>query len=238
MTRVLLIALAAIALGAGAAHSAEPADSFAALAAYQAVLAREPGNREALRGKALTLARLGAPHLAIDLADRHPGLLTAAERDAIAADRTAHQIRWGAIAADSGRGPQRFALIDLALADSEAAGARALDRSIELGGVERQLALDRIIALHDRFRMRDAVALYEAMAARPAGVPAWAKSAAAAAYLYLERPETARDLYREVVAADVANLDAQIGLFYALAECEQHDEALAQIERSVAATPQ
>ncbi|MBC7804029.1 MAG: poly-beta-1,6 N-acetyl-D-glucosamine export porin PgaA [Candidatus Parcubacteria bacterium] len=212
--------------------------NFEALAAYQAVLAKDPGNRDARRGQILTLSRIGAPQLALELADRSPGLLSAEERLAIAADRTAHRVRWGALAADSGRGPGRFAAIDFALADSDAAAAKALDRGIELSAIERQLVLDRLIALRDRFRMRDTVALYEALAARPAPLPGYAKSAAASAYLYLEQPEKSRDLYREVLALDPANAQNRIGLFYALAESEDHRGALIEVERAVADTPQ
>ena len=213
-------------------------DYFGALAAYQTILVQEPTHRGALRGKIQTLTRLGAPQLAIELANRNPGALAPNERDAIAADRTAHQIRWGSIAADTGRGPTRFAALDRALADSEVAGTRSLDPAAELTATERQLALDRVGALRERYRMRDAVALYEAMAARPAPVPAYAKSDAASAYLYLEQPEKARDLYREALAVDPDNLEWRIGLFYALAESEKHAAALAQIDRAVAITPQ
>ena len=213
-------------------------DYFAALAAYQAILAQQPAHRGALRGKIQTLARLGTPQLAIELADRNPGVLAPDQREAIAADRTAHQIRWGAIAADTGRGPARFADLDHALGDSEMAGLRALNPAAELTATERQLALDRISALRERYRMRDAIALHAAMAARAPAVPAYAKSAAASAYLYLEQPEKARDLYREALATDPDNLESRIGLFYALAECEEHDAALVEIGRAVAMTPQ
>jgi biofilm PGA synthesis protein PgaA len=213
-------------------------DYFGALAAWQAILAQQPAHRGALRGKIQTLSRLGAPQLAIELADRNPGVLTPDERGAVAADRTAHRIRWGAIAADTGRGATRFADLDRALADSEMAGARALDPAAELTAIERQLALDRVSALRERYRMRDAVALHAALAARPAAMPAYAKSAAASAYLYLEQPEQARDLYRQALATDPDNLESRIGLFYALAESEDHDAARAQIDGAVAITPQ
>ena len=165
-------------------------------------------------------------------------LLTPIELEALAADRTAHLIRWGAIAADTGSGPARFVDLERALADSEVAGKRALDRNTELTAVERQLALDRIGALRERYRMRDAVALYEAMAARPEPVPGYAKSAAASAYLYIEQPEKARDLYREVLATAPDDREAGVGLYYALAESEEHPAALREIKRVVAATPQ
>lgn len=213
-------------------------DYFGALAAYQAILTQKPNHRSALRGKIQTLVRLGTPQLAIELADRNPGILTSNERDAIAAEHTAYQIRWGAIAADTGRGPTRFAGIDRALVDSEMAGAHALDPAMELTPTERQLALDRIGTLCERYRMREATTLYEAMAMRSEVMPAYTKSAAASAYLYLEQPERARDLYREAFVTDPDNLESGIGLFYALAENEEHDAALIQIDHVVAITPQ
>ncbi len=79
-------------------------DYFAALATYQNILAQEPGNRVARRGRIMSLARIGAPGLAVELAERSPDLLDQQERDTLAADRTAIRIRWGAIAADRGRG--------------------------------------------------------------------------------------------------------------------------------------
>ena len=212
-------------------------DHIGALAAWQAILARDPANRTALRGRIQALDHLGAPQLAATLADRYPGLLSRDERDAVSANRTAHQIRWGTVAADTGRGASRFADIDLALADSDAAGNRAMDIGTSLTATERQLAIDRIGALHARYRMHDAIALYDALAARPEAMPAYAQSAAASAQLYLEHPEKARDLYRQALATDPDNVDARIGLFYALTESEEHDAALAEIALAVASTP-
>ncbi len=213
------------------------ADPYTALGIYQGMLEREPANKTALRGRIRVLTLIGAPQLAAELADRNPGMLTQAERDAIAADQIAHQIRWGTIADDTERGMARFAIIEHALAESDAAGMRALDPKVELGASERQLALDRIGALRERYRMRDAVALYQAMAARPAEIPAYVKSEAAAAYLYLEQPEKARDLYREALMANPDNVGSQIGLYYALSESEEHSAALTQIEHVVSTTP-
>jgi len=213
-------------------------DYFGALASFQLILVQEPAHRAALRGRMQTLSRLGAPQLALDLADRTPGILTSEERNAIAADRTAHQIRWGAVTADTEPGSARFAEIDRALDESEMAGSIALQANTNLTASERQLALDRVGALRERYRMRDAIELYEALAARSALNPVYVKAEAASAYLYLEQPEKARDLYREVLATDPENLGSQIGLFYALAESEDHDAALKQIELTVSTTPQ
>ena len=212
-------------------------DYFAALAAYQAILVEAPTHRGARRGKAQLMARLGAPQLALEMADREPGLFTDAERAALTADRTAHLIRWGGASADQGYGPQRFAELDRAIAESDAVGARALAPENVLSPVERQLALDRITALQQRVRMQDTIALYEAMARRPEPMPVYTKAAAASAYLYLKQPERARDLYREVVAAEPGNVGNELGLYYALSESEDYAGAKAQIEKLAAATP-
>ncbi|HEY4373219.1 MAG TPA: poly-beta-1,6 N-acetyl-D-glucosamine export porin PgaA [Burkholderiales bacterium] len=212
-------------------------DYFGALAAYRAMRDIAPGDTRALRGEARILARLGTPQVALDLVNGHPGTLSEEEINAYRADSTAHRIRWGMAMARQGHGEARFAELDRALAESDAVAPRALDPKAPLNAAGRQLVLDRISALRARFRMKEAVALYEAMAARPEGVPVYAKADAASAYLYLRRPEKARDLYREVVAADPHNVDAQIGLFYALAESEDHKAALAQIDQLAAATP-
>jgi len=69
---------------------------------YQAILAQQPAHRGALRGKIQTLARLGTPQLASNSGSQsgcsHPD-----QREAIAADRTAHQNPLGPIAADTAR---------------------------------------------------------------------------------------------------------------------------------------
>jgi biofilm PGA synthesis protein PgaA len=213
-------------------------DHFGALKAYQAVLDQSPEDRDALQGKARTLVRLGTPQLAADLARAHPAAFTPAQAADFAADSTAYQIRWGVAAADQNHGPERFAELDKAIAQSDAVAARALDRNAPLTPVERRLVLDRITALQARARMQETVDLYEAMAARPEPLPAYVKSAVASAYLYLRKPERARDLYREAVAAEPDNTGAQLGLFYALAESEDHRGAREQIEKLAANTPE
>lgn len=224
-------------LGLGGIAS-ERGDHFRALAIYESILANFPGHEQAVQGrKVQVLSLLGAPKLALELSDRNPGVVTPAAREMLEADHTAHKVRWGTITANSERGAGRFAGLDFALADSEAAAARALDPAIELNPAERQLALDRISALRERYRSREAVELYEAMAARPGGVPTYAKTAAASAYLHQRHPERARDLYREALAVEPNDIESQMGLFYALSDAEEHAEALAHIQHVVSITP-
>jgi len=68
---------------------------FSALKTYEQILAANPVDRDALRGRILIAARLGAPHLAAGMAARHPGLLSSKELATIRQDQTAITIRWG-----------------------------------------------------------------------------------------------------------------------------------------------
>ncbi|MDP3400072.1 MAG: tetratricopeptide repeat protein, partial [Brevundimonas sp.] len=55
--------------------------------------------------------------------------------------------------------------------------------------------------------------------------PVYSLQAAADAYLHLEQPEQARELYLQVLAAEPNNLKARLGLFYALIEMEDFPAA-------------
>jgi biofilm PGA synthesis protein PgaA len=211
-------------------------DEVRALNAYERILALDPQNTEALRNRIFVLARLGAPHRALELAQQTPGLLTQAEFVQLATDRAAAEVRWGA-AADS-NAPDRFANTDAALAEID----QLLEQLRAAGRAEsdaaRRLQFDRIEALRNRFRMKEAVELYEHLAAAGVHVPPHTQIAAADAYLYLEKPAIARDLYLLALPHVEDDFAAQIQLFYAYSDAEQHKKALEQIDRIVASTPQ
>jgi len=211
-------------------------DDAQALLVHERILALEPGNREAQRNRIFTLARLGAAHRALELAEESPGLLGEEELHNLKADRAAITTRWGA-AADADD-PDRFASIDAALAYNEEL-LQELGAAGKAGSAaERRLLFDRIEALRNRFRMREAVDLYEKLVAEGAQVPPQAQIAAADAYLYLERPEQARDLYLQALPKAEDSFATQVQLFYAYSEAGQYAEALAQIDRTAATTPQ
>ncbi len=211
-------------------------DSVHALLIYERILVLEPGNRAALRNQIFTVARIGAPHRAVELAEQSPGVLSEDELLGLKADQAALTTRWGAAADPSA--PDRFGNTDIALAENE----RLLQELQTSGKGEspaaRRLQFDRIEALRNRARMREAVALHESLVDEGVEVPAYAQLAAAEAYLYLEQPERARDLYLRALPQTGENFSAQVQLFYAYSDGEQHREALEQIDRVAAATPQ
>ena len=201
-------------------------DTMGALRAYQRALDEAPGNRTAERGRILALAELGAPERATELAGASPDLLDDSERQRVAGAKAAAWVRYGPLpTADPAR---RFEATDKALALLDA------QRADLSGEALRRNRYDTLVALHDRRRMAEAVALYETLLAEGAAPPGYVRSAAAAAYLHERRPEEALALYDGVLAESPRDLDARYGRFYALVDLERHREAYAQADAIVA----
>jgi biofilm PGA synthesis protein PgaA len=220
------------------AYVAERArDHFTALTLYQKVLEQEPSNREARRGLVFTLDRLGAPHLAAQIADAHPGLLARDESLALGQRRAAAGLRWGVVAADMKNTPDRMDQLDAMIAEYDALLAQLRSAGLEGSPTGQRVRLDRMVALRERARMQDAVTAYQDLMKSGITVPPYAKAAAASAYLYLEQPAAARDLYLEVLAAEPDNNEARYGLFYAYVEAEEFANAYRWIDELAAATP-
>lgn len=204
-------------------------DFVRALWAYDKVLERDPANRRALRLKALAAASLGIPHVALELAYRHPGLLSKAETDRIEADRIALHVRWGELPPLT-RGA-RFAETDkaLQLMDEQYRGDWSrLDLSVPK---HRRLAFDRMVALRERARMTEVVDLHRQLVAAKVEIPDYALLAAGSAYLYLEQPEEALPIAEQVLEHDPANFSARLSLFYTYIELDDFAKALRVIDK-------
>jgi biofilm PGA synthesis protein PgaA len=206
-----------------------------ALQAYERILEIDPGNRDAKRNRIFTVARLGAPHRALELARASPGLLCEDELLSLRSERAAITTRWGA-AADQDA-PDRFSATDAALIQNEKLLQDATASKTAAPATQRRLQFDRIVLLRNRVRMREAVDLYQRLVREGVEIASYAQAAAADAYLYLRQPEMARDLFLQAQSKSENDFAAQIGLFYAYSDGEQHRAAIEQIDKVVAATP-
>ncbi len=211
-------------------------DLLSAMVYFQRLLDIAPSHRTGQAGVIRTAARLGAPHLAADLIQRYPGALAQAEIEDILADKTARSIQWGTTHSNLLDSPDRFHELDQAIAQSDATAAKFI-AGAQISAPEQHLVLDRVAALAERGRARDAIQLYEQFRQRKIPLPAYVIRAAADSYLSAREPKVARDLYEEVLASDPENLSARTGLFYALVECEQHDRAIKTIDEVASKTP-
>jgi tetratricopeptide (TPR) repeat protein len=208
--------------------SAQAKDLSAALRYYTEVLKERPENREALEGRTMTLEALGAAYRAAELAREPRGLLNQAERDRVAETEGALRLRWGRLpVADPAH---RYDETDRAIPILERRVAELEARRDPASAAVLQRArFDLLVAYRDRSRMRDAVAVYERLRQDGVAVPAYSRLSAASAYLYLENPETARDLYQSVLDENPRDaeilFEVRLGLFYSWVELERYDRA-------------
>lgn len=210
-------------------------DYFSALAMYEKILTGAPKNRDAQRGQILATARLGAPHEALRMGHKSPKLLSNAELDAIEEDAIATEIRWGRLR--QGSSTQRYLLTDKAINHlHEKLQGLNVDEQAK-SSLARRYQFDLIVALADRQRMSEVIEVYEQLVVDGVVMPAFVLASAADAYLYLEQPEHARDLYRQVLVQQPDNFDSSIGLFYAYLEIEDHEQAHTIIDELANRTP-
>ena len=92
-------------------------DYYAALSVYEKILGKTPDDHDAQRGLILTTARMGAPHQALRMAIKSPGLLTKDEQDTIEEQAIATDIRWSDLR--YGSAAQRNMRTDEIIADLE-----------------------------------------------------------------------------------------------------------------------
>ncbi|AOS43630.1 Poly-beta-1,6-N-acetyl-D-glucosamine export protein precursor [Lacunisphaera limnophila] len=132
---------------------------------------------------------------------------------------------------------QRFATADRALADLGRQLVAARARPEPDGGIIRRLTLDRWVALRARVRMAEIAAEFSRWPEPATALPPYALAAVGDALLYLEKPEQARELYREARRRDPDNLELAQSLFYAEVECEDFAAAYALVDALDAAQP-
>jgi biofilm PGA synthesis protein PgaA len=184
-----------------------------------------PANAEARAAVAEILDQEGGPYGA--------AALTATEAP-YAPDEAAAMVRWGEDLKPTDPA-RRFEGTDAAIArlDSLIAALPPPPASPEL---RRRLRLDRLIALRDRVRMREAVAEAESLRAE-APLPPYAEEAYADALLYLRRPLEARAAYHRVLAVQPKSRVARYGLFFASVDAEDFKTAYATIDALVKDEP-
>ncbi|HSI14868.1 MAG TPA: poly-beta-1,6 N-acetyl-D-glucosamine export porin PgaA [Chthoniobacter sp.] len=200
-------------------------DRFGILRAYGHALRFQPENREAMAAMSGVLVHLGAP-TATALYQRPVSI-------ASQASQAGELVRWGHDV--SPYDPRRrFEGTDKALARldqllAQASAARKPDQ-----GLVTRLRRDRVVALRNRERWREAVRETEALRANGDTIPPYVREAEADALLALRRPRDARRGYEEVLRADPTLREAKIGRFFALIEEEKFSAAFQQADQIVA----
>lgn len=203
-------------------------DWFAALAAYEHILTLDSTHRAARVGRIMVTSHMGAPHLALSMAQAAGDILNDAEMDRLLTDRAAVTVRWGELG--SPLHEERHNDIDLAIDYLHHNLDRFQHESQKKRGHIVNAQFDMLVALRDRKHMREAIKLYEQLLEQEVEFTNYALIAAADAYLYQEQPAKARDVYLQALNRQPGNFNIRLSLFYAYLENEQFGEAYETID--------
>lgn len=186
---------------------------------YDRVLQREPGQQEALRGKAYALQELLLPAEALKLARANPGLMSAADQVRLEGDALALELRRAIQVPDQ---VYPYPAINLALAHIDERLA------VEPPGspLARQLRFDRVVGRTEALRTLEAIADYQAMLDEGLELPAYVHYAAARSYLARERPEEALTALETAEQLAPKDLEIQIEKFYAYINLARYEDAI------------
>ncbi len=139
------------------------------------------------------------------------------------------RVRWGQ-AIVSEQQADRFAGTDAAIANLDVLITEAVAATPVDAAALRSLRRDRAVALRNRERWSESLAQIADLRASGDTIPPYVRLAEADALLSLRRPKEARRAYQDVLDADPRERDARIGRFYAEVEDEDFTAAFATVD--------
>ncbi|TDJ42608.1 MAG: poly-beta-1,6 N-acetyl-D-glucosamine export porin PgaA [Gammaproteobacteria bacterium] len=187
---------------------------------YDRILAIEPNQSEALRGKIYALQELLLPVEALKMAQAHPGLMTDADMVRLEGDALALELRRAMQKPDE---VYPYPAINLALAHID----DRLEQEPDGTPLAMQLRYDRVAGRTEALRTLEAINDYETMLEEGIEPPAYVHYAAARSYLARERPEEALQALETAEQLAPNNLEIQIEKFYAYISVSRYKEAIA-----------
>jgi hypothetical protein len=227
-----------------------------ALAAYTEAGALRPERRDIRREADFLLADNGAASTAFEDAEAteraHPGSFSPLALSVLQQKALAQRLRWAIEERDQRLGPARVVALDKVLADQDIALARLDAAALQAqttGNADADawrtlrvnLQSDRLLALVERGRPADAIALYDSLRAAGTDLPFYGLAAAARAFAQERRSVDAVPLYEAAVAKGGADLpmpdEIYFGLVYAYQDTGRFEEAEALLTRLEEHTP-
>jgi len=226
-----------------------------ALAAYTEAGALRPERRDLRRETDFLLADNGAASTAFDDAEAaeraNPGSFSALALSTLQQKALAQRLHWAIEERDQRLGPARVVALDRVLADQDVALARLDAAALQAGtndadtdawrALRVRLQSDRMLALVERGRPADAIALYDTLRAAGTDLPFYGLGAAARAFAQERRSVEAVPLYEAAVTKGGADLpmpdDIHFGLVYAYQDTGRFEEAEALLKQIENGTP-
>lgn len=224
-----------------------------AMAAYAEAGALRPERLDIRREADFLLADNGAAPTAFDDAEaaagKNPGAFSALALSMLQQKALAQRLRWALQERDQRRGVARVVALDKVLAGQEAALVRLEAAAQQAHGADaeawrvlrRNLESDRLLALVERGRPGDAVALYETLSLAGIDLPFHGLAAAARAFAQERRSAEAVPLYEAAIAKGGADVpmpgEIHFGLVYAYLDTGRFEQAEALLKRLEESTP-
>lgn len=196
--------------------------NFAALEYVDRALQVAPERSYVVREYIIALQRSGMATQALEVAQRHPTLLTPVQFRTLQADQAAEMVRFTSVTSRSES--ERFMLADRALARYDELFAQWRQEGEATLPLIQHARIDRLQALHSRVYMSELVREYEDLQAAGVSIPPFSLGDVASAYLYLRQPEAAQSIYEQLIATDyLRNNDRvrqsqDLGLMYAYSD--------------------
>jgi biofilm PGA synthesis protein PgaA len=196
-----------------------------AIKQYQKVLAQQADHSGAWIGLVFALRSSGEYETALSIAKQHRSVFSDEEWAEINWDYAAYLIRKSERIATGD--PNRYPEMDKAI-DAVYSNLHSVD-NLSLSDPQswrNRASFDLMLALRNRKKMESVIDLYEELHSKGTEIPSYSRIAAADAYLYLQQPEIARDLYLSVIAESPQDFNARSSLVYAYLESEQINKAI------------
>lgn len=189
---------------------------------YAEILRIYPNSSNARNLKYRALMKLGSNTLTKDLLMRTKEPIDLELKQVLVGNEAMERIRWNEPkeAMQILKGQNRDFLINNGIATLEAA---------EYGYPKRVIlrnAYDQIMSLKDAENMEEVVRRYEKLKSEKGQLPPWIITAAADAYLYLEKPEKALLLYQEALDKGWDQYGTtKMGMYHTLIDLGRYEEA-------------
>lgn len=192
---------------------------------------------EAFRLKVITLAESGASYLASKEASRRPEALSPADHHRLAVDRAAKAVNWGQLPEGEDDGPYDATDHALALLEDN---LETIPETEAEEPLRRRTRFDKVVALKNRLRREESVLEFEQLLADGVKPRPYVIRAAADAYLGLNQPARAKELFASIIdkMPDEEKAHAvKMGLFWALNDNGEHEAARDLIDQIRAEEP-
>jgi len=202
-------------------------NNFDAMRIYQK-LAENPATKDKYMKKFVhSLMRLGMPFVADKYIKENPALFSDEDKMQVSHDQSAFKLRWGKGGFLEKESKDK-ALIQEVLNElnSNLNILKQKNQATVKNRKFQQLHFDKIVALSELHKRKEAIAIYENLKAQNVDFPSYTLNAIGDAYLYVKEPHKAQKVLKESLKKNKHEFTTKYLLFYAYSDAYEANKAL------------